>query len=155
LLVLALVVLGHRWIGWWVVGKASNSSIRTGEKIVRARCFNRTVAGRFVFRRDEIDLIAGLLDSRRDLDRTGQKAVRDQLRAMGFFISEVGQPGMTSADLRDLIERRVITVASAHAEEAPAPVAPRAVTDGARSRRSGPAGQRASNPLTPTRSLTC
>lgn len=65
--------------------------------------------GQTTFTSANLLAIGELIDRRIGLDRDGQKQVRRHLRTQyHFFISDFG-PGLTSADLTDLVLRGIIT----------------------------------------------
>ncbi len=65
------------------------------------------------FTRDEYNTIKDLLYERGRSDRHKQKAIRSKLRKLGFYISDYGALGFTTADLDDMIARGRITITEA------------------------------------------
>jgi len=65
------------------------------------------------FSRDEIRQIRQLLEEKAGATREQQKSIRQQIRDLGFFISEVGGPdrGFGSTDLDNLLANSEITSA--------------------------------------------
>ncbi len=68
------------------------------------------VQGKSHFTRDEIKAIKDLLYDLRRADRDRQKAIRGKMRRLGFYITDFGEHGVTTADLDDLITSGVIKV---------------------------------------------
>ena len=67
--------------------------------------------GRCRFTRREADQIRILLNQKCKAPSEEQKAIRDDLRAMGFYISDfTNSKGFTSADFDLLIERKVVII---------------------------------------------
>lgn len=67
---------------------------------------------RTAFSREELATIKDLLSDIRTSDRDRQKMLRDQLRQMGFYITdyEDDQRGFTASDVDRLVANGAITV---------------------------------------------
>jgi hypothetical protein len=66
--------------------------------------------GRDHFTRQQAKRIRELLDARGHAERAEQKQLRDQLRGIGFYISDWGGPGLDRADFDQLIAHGAITL---------------------------------------------
>lgn len=67
--------------------------------------------GRCRFTRRETDKIKILLNQKCKASSEEQKAIRDDLRTMGFYISDfTNSKGFTSTDFDLLVERKVIII---------------------------------------------
>lgn len=109
-----------------------------------------TRARRHVFTETELDQIKSLLKQVRRSDRDRQKSLRNQLRRMGFYISDYAtdQAGFTASDVDRLVARGTITVASSRTSS---PIPQITDSDSATTRAAPPQGGREADPETSER----
>lgn len=71
------------------------------------------MTGRTTFSRGEAAELRRLILAKQTADRTTQKALRSDLRAHGFYISDFGDfgsEGFTVCDFDELVQRRLVTI---------------------------------------------
>jgi hypothetical protein len=68
--------------------------------------------GRSSFSQEEVGQIRSLLRKKAGASRSAQKAIRAQLRGIGFYVSDFGSgnDGFTESDFQDLIQTGAITL---------------------------------------------